>query len=222
MLSDSDLFNLSPNVTAQFTMAGPSIPVLQVDDVYASPDAVREKALALPFSRPAYPYPGKIAAPPATKSLLALSEWVLRVANEHYLRHIPPVARDGQRITAFRQVFTDFAIVDVHPDELSPTQRLPHVDPVPVFGLIYLNREERGGTLFFEKVTDAAANSSGGGYVTGSNGEFHLRGRIEAAFNRLVIYPGFVPHSAQIAGDWIEGEERFTSPRLTQRFVFFP
>ncbi len=39
---------------------------------------------------------------------------------------------------------------------------------------------------------------------------------------RLVIYPGIVPHSGEIAGDWIHGEERFRYPRLTQRFTFFP
>lgn len=222
MQSGDGIFDLSPTVTANFKTAGSSIPILQVDDIYARPDAVRDMALALPFSPPAYPYPGKIAVPPVTDSLRMIGEWVLRVVNQHYLPRIPPIAKDGQRITSFRQLFSDFAIIDVHPDELSPTQRLPHVDPVPVFGLIYLNREERGGTLFFDKVAGVGRDDSGTGYFTSGNREFQLRGEIEAAFNRLVIYPGFVPHSAQIAGDWIEGEARLTSPRLTQRFVFFP
>jgi hypothetical protein len=47
-------------------------------------------------------------------------------------------------------------------------------------------------------------------------------GRIEAAFNRLAIYPGFVPHSGEIVGEWIKTDERFTNPRLTQRLVFMP
>ncbi len=128
MDSTVDVFGLSSGATVSFTTAGSSIPVLQVDNVYANPDGVRDMGLALAFSPPPYPYPGKIAVPPVTDSIRAISLWVLRMANYHYLRHIPPIAERGQRITAFRQVFTDFAIVDVHPDALSPTQRRPHVD----------------------------------------------------------------------------------------------
>ena len=100
-----------------------------------------------------------------------VTEWALRIANESYLPRIPPIAKDGQQITAFREIYTDFAVIDVHPSELSQTQQLPHVDPVPVFGLIYLNREERGGTLFFEKVGTLADASSESGYLTTSNSE---------------------------------------------------
>jgi hypothetical protein len=222
MDATDDLFNLSSSITATFTTAGSSIPVIIIDNVYARPDEIREMALSLPFSSPSYPYPGKLAIPPATKGLQRVTEWALRMANESYLPRIPPIAKDNQQITAFREVYTDFAVIDVHPHELSETQRLPHVDPVPVFGLIYLNREERGGTLFFDKAVDAARASLAAGYLTKSNGEFELRGQIEAAFNRMAIYPGFVPHSGEIEGDWIEDERRFTSPRLTQRFAFLP
>ena len=217
-----DLFNLSRGIEARFTTAGPSIPIMLIDNVYDQPDEIREMALSLPFSSPPYPYPGKLAVPPASASLQAMSDWALRVANEAYLPRVPPIYRDGRRIEAFRQVHTDFAITDVHPTDLSPIQQRPHVDAVPVFGLVYLNREERGGTLFFQNVAKGADAAARGGYVTSSNGEFELRGRIDAAFNRMAIYPGFIPHSGEIAGDWIEDERRFTSPRLTQRFVFLP
>jgi hypothetical protein len=139
-----------------------------------------------------------------------------------YLSRVPPIAQDGRSISAFGQVYTDFAIVDVHPDELTSKQRLPHVDPVPIFGLIYLNREERGGTLFFKQKASAGEDAPGAGYPTASTEPFTLVGRIEPVYNRMAIYPGFIPHSGEIAGDWILGEERFKSPRLTQRFVFLP
>ena len=222
MQPDPDLFNLSPSLNVNFIDAGGSLPVLQIDNVYERPEAVREMALGLNFSAPNNLYPGKVASPPVVKSLRTITEWALRMANDHYLSRIPPIAKDGQRITAFREVYTDFAVTDVHPSELSPNQRLPHVDPVPIFGLIYLNQEERGGTLFFDKVGQGSQAVPEGGYLTGSNAEYRLRGRIEAAFNRMAIYPGFVPHTGHIEGDWIEDERRFTSPRLTQRFVFFP
>lgn len=51
---------------------------------------------------------------------------------------------------------------------------------------------------------------------------FALIGGIEGRFNRLAVYPGFVPYTGQIEGEWIKGDARFREPRLTQRFVFFP
>ena len=92
--------------------------------------------------------------------------------------------------------------------------------PVPIFGLVYLNREERGGTLFFRRSGQVAQSSPSPGYVTEDRDGFELAGRIEPRFNRLAIYPGFVPHSGDISGDWITSGERYSSPRLTQRLMF--
>src|SRR5215213_5797348 len=212
-MSSDDLFKLSRAAEIRLTRAGGSIPVILVDNVYERPDEIREMALGLSFDPPGYPYPGKIAVPSPSASLRAVTQWALDTANTRYLPNVPPIAGNGQPITAFRQVHTDFAIIDVHPDELTPTQRLPHTDPVPVFGLIYLNREERGGTLFFKHKTSSGEEAArGSGYVNVSNEAFELLGRIEAAYNRLVIYPGFIPHSGEIVGDWIRGRARFDSP----------
>ena len=68
-------------------------------------------------------------------------------------RYLPQIPRE-RAIGTLTQLHSDFAIVDVHPDQLAAKQRIPHVDPVPIFGLIYLNREDRGGTLFFKRSTD--------------------------------------------------------------------
>jgi len=219
MQADDDLFKLSSSMEMKLTKVGGIIPVLLVDNVYERPDDIRSMALALSYGPPDNSYPGKIAAPPPSASLAAVTRWALEAANARYLPNVPPIQGGGQPITQFGRIQTDFAIVDVHPEELSSAQGLPHVDPVPVFALVYLNREERGGTLFFEQ-TSAPADD--GGYLTKSNDAFRLLGRIEAAFNRMAIYPGFIPHTGDISGRWIEGEERFNNPRLTQRFVFLP
>ena len=120
------------------------------------------------------------------------------------------------------RIVTDMALTDTHPDALSDGQRLPHVDPVPVFGLVYLNRETRGGTLFFQQDPNVPQDTSRSGYPVADMPGFRLLGRLGGTFNRLVIYPGIVPHSGEIVGDWIEGEGRNAYPRLTQRFTFFP
>ncbi|MFL6734891.1 MAG: DUF6445 family protein [Sphingomicrobium sp.] len=92
---------------------------------------------------------------------------------------------------------------------------------MPVFGLIYLNEEDRGGTLFFRPRSRVAPTTGRQGYQTQSDEHVELCGRIEGRFNRLAIYPGFILHSGEVKGDWIENEERLTAPRLTQRIMFF-
>lgn len=214
------LFALSAELRPRFEMLGGQVPALIVDDIYQAPDQVREAALRQSFEPPPYPYPGRLAAVPHDESLQALTRTVLALANREFLPRVPPISQDGQPVAEFGRVMTDFATVDIHPDDLLPVQRRPHVDPVPVFGLIYLNPQEKGGTLFFRQTMTPVAGRSG--YITAEDPEFELAGRIEGRFNRLAIYAGFVPHSGEIVGDWVRTDERFTNPRLTQRFVFFP
>lgn len=219
---DDDLFEMPSEVDIRRLMIGGEIPIILVDGIFKDPDRIRKCALRLSYSQPPYPYPGRLAAIPEPNcSLSDLKRKILGLVNSRYLSQLP-IAQNGQRLLAFRNLHTDFGVVDVHPDELSPVQRLPHTDPVPVFGLIYLNREERGGTLFFKQRQAVKDQEHGGGYLTASDGAFDLLGRIEPAYNRLAIYPGFVPHSGEIVGDWIRGPDRFSNPRLTQRLVFLP
>jgi hypothetical protein len=224
MTEDQALFDTPSELDIQLVKVGGEIPVIQIDNFFNRPDNIRQAALRLPYQAPPYPYPGKLAeVPEPNRSLSELKRKLLQLVNRAYLPRVPPITREGSRVSAFRQVHVDFAVVDVHPDELSQEQRLPHTDPVPVFGLVYLNQEERGGTLFFrQKGSPNQAFATGSGYVTSSTEDFELLGRIEPAYNRLVIYPGFIPHSGEISGDWISGPERFDRPRLTQRLVFLP
>ena len=37
---------------------------------------------------------------------------------------------------------------------------------------------------------------------------------LSARTDGRAIYPGFTPHTGEIAGEWIEGEARFGNPRL--------
>jgi hypothetical protein len=191
--------------------------VLLIDNVFAHPEQIRRSALKLNFEPPTTPYPGRTAAVgEANASLQHFLRWALDIVNRHWLPQIP---RD-RGIGALARVHSDFAIVDLHPDQLTDRQRIPHVDPVPVFGLVYLNREDRGGTLFFRRTGAERPAMPSPGYVSRSRDGFELCGRIESVFNRLVVYPGFVLHSGEIAGDWIRSDERFSNPRLTQRLIF--
>jgi Family of unknown function (DUF6445) len=220
MGSGTGLFALSEDIDLRIELLGGAIPVLIADNVYAHPEAIREAALGLGFAEPDNPYPGRIAPPGGDPSLAAAIGWALRTVNRLYLPRISPVFQDGAPVSEFGKIETDFAIVDTHPKDLKPWQRIPHLDPVPVFGLVYLNREDRGGTLFFEQAAPLTEKLPESRYISGDTEHFKLRGRIEGRFNRLAVYPGSVPHSGEIVGSWIEGEQRFASPRLTQRLLF--
>jgi hypothetical protein len=217
---ESDLFQLRPGLSFRFEMIADGLPVMLIDDLYERPDEIREAALSVDYQPAPFDYPGRVApAPRDNPSLNRFLGELLALVNSQYLPRVP-IAADGKRITNFIRMHTDFALVDVHPDDLRTPQRGPHIDPIPIFGLVYLNREERGGTLFFKRVGEPVSGSQKQGYQTQSGDGYELCGRIEPAFNRLAIYPGFVHHSAEI-GSWVESEERFTSPRLTQRLMFF-
>lgn len=217
------LFALNPNPRGFLRMLRGRLPVLIVDDVFQDPAEVRSTALALPYKPAGYHYPGRIAVPPSEDGSLArFLGAVLSLVNNEYLPRIPTIAFNDRPITAFGQVETDFAITDVHPDELTPDQRRPHKDPVPIFGLVYLNPEDRGGTLFFDDAAPGAGEQPRSGYCSAEDPEYRLVGKIEGLFNRLAIYPGFVRHTGEITGSWITGGDRFAAPRLTQRLIFTP
>jgi hypothetical protein len=217
---DRDLFQLRAGLSFRFEMIAEGLPVLLVDNLYQRADDIREAALSLDYRPVPYDYPGSIAEVPRDNPSLNWSLGQIQaLVNSVYLPRVP-ISADGKRIANFSRMHTDFARVDIHPNDLNPDQRRPHIDPIPIFGLVYLNREERGGTLFFRKIGESDTPAEGSGYQTESGDGFELCGRIEPAFNRLAIYPGFVPHSGEIK-DWIETEERFTNPRLTQRLMFF-
>lgn len=121
---------------------------------------------------------------------------------------------------SIREVRSDFAVVDVHPTDLTDEQRAPHRDPVPLFGLVYLSLPPRGGTLFFQEATGSTDPGPSAGYFSEGNARWRRCGRVEGVFNRAVFYPGSIPHSGEILGDWIESQERFANPRLTLRLLF--
>jgi hypothetical protein len=218
--TDAGLFETGASPAVDLGMIDGQVPYLTVDGIFADPLRVREAALALDYSPGPANYPGRVARFPAADAALSrfLSKIVVLVESQ-YLPRLPELP-NGARPSRVRGADTDFAITEVRPDELSPEQRIPHTDAVPIFGLIYLNEEERGGTLFFKPKDRNVRIEPAAGYPA-SDDHLAICGHIEGRFNRLAIYPGFIAHSGEIAGDWITADERLRSPRLTQRIMFF-
>jgi len=214
------LFAISASARKSTGYLGGGIPYLTIDGIFERPEAVRRAALELQYSAGTAHYPGRVARfPDGDPSLTAFLGTLVDIVVHEYIPLLMPVIGGNQQ-PRVRGADTDFAITDKHPSELSDRQRKPHIDAVPVFGLVYLNEVPRGGTLFFKPRSETEISPNKSGYPRAGS-ELELSGQIEGRFNRLAIYPGFVLHSGEIDGDWIEREERLAAPRLTQRIMFF-
>lgn len=218
---EKDLFATGPEAQVSIGFIDGQVPYLTVDGILADPSAVRAAALALPYLPAPAHYPGRLARFPAgDPSLTAFLGKVLALVTREYLPRLPQLP-GGARLSMPRGADSDFAITDTHPSQLRAEQREPHVDAVPVFGLLYLNEEPRGGTLFFKPRAISTAPGAQPGYPSVAHERYEVCGHIEGLYNRLAIYPGFVLHSGEIEGEWIGTDKRFRSPRLTQRIMFF-
>jgi hypothetical protein len=192
------------------------MPALVIDNFFVAPTHLRNAALKLAFRDVPGTYPGRQAhVPRGDEDLLRFHEQVLDIVCSTYMpeinRHLRPLS--------ISRVKSDFAVVDTHPDQLSDEQRMPHTDPVPIFGLVYLSIPPRGGTVFFQEV-DTVDPGPADGYFVEGNARWAVTGKVDGTFNRCVFYPGSIPHSGEIVGHWIKNQERFNAPRLTLRMLF--
>lgn len=114
-----------------------------------------------------------------------------------------------------------FSIVTTPPAQLSPKQRLPHIDSFETGDLAcvhYLCSPEMGGTSLYRHkrtgyetidasqidhynntlIKEGALQSNAMAYMCGPNKYFDQIADIGAVFNRLVIYPSNILHSGTI------------------------
>src|SRR5690349_19983923 len=183
VMAEKDLFGTGPAAQVSMDYIDGQVPFLTVDGIFADPSAVRAAALALPYSPAPAHYPGRLARFPAgDDSLTAFLQKVCALVTRVYLPRLPPLP-GGARLPSLRGADSDFAITDTHPSELRDQQREPHLDAVPVFGLVNLNEEPRGGTLFFRPRADSAAREIHEGYPSRIHDRYEVCGHIEGLYN---------------------------------------
>jgi hypothetical protein len=195
-------------------------PLLVIDDLVADPDRLVRKASRAHFAPLGAYFPGIRAAAPL--SYAAFLETTLR-----------PLAAEVFGIHAERFTFPlcHYSLVTTPPEALGDLQRIPHVDATDPNGLAtvhYLFRGPWGGTAFYrhrdtgyetidtqrgERYFNRLAEEQRGasvastGYINGDNEQFEQIERVEARFNRLVVYRRNSLHSGSIDNADVPGAD---------------
>jgi hypothetical protein len=185
-------------------------PLVIIDDALAAPDELRKDAETRAFAPIGPYYPGVRAA-------------IADVFAAALCASIQPLVREHLNIRRPRWTGTCFySLVTTPPARLALIQRLPHFDgfnPESVAILYYLGQADQGGTSFFrhkasgfETVTEERFPA----YKTTLESELRTYGtpppryiddgaplfertrKVDAAFNRMLIYRGVMLHSGAI------------------------
>jgi hypothetical protein len=190
--------------------------IVFIDNFLQDPQALVEIARQSRFELPAgraeqKGYPGLRAAAPLdyTHTLTELLDPLVKV-NFKVPEHL------GVKVG-----LSAFSLTTTPPEELGPLQRVPHFDastPHHMAALLWLCDETHGGTGFYrhnatglqritaenrERYLDACHDELNGRlpparYFDRSDERFTFLGMLPARFNRLVVYPGSLLHSACI------------------------
>lgn len=196
-------------------------PIVVIDGFSSNPAALVEQAAAKPFGPLGPHYPG-VRAPLSAQYLSERMDLLQRLLAEVF------GLRDGANLLE-----CNFSMVTTPPEALSPLQCLPHfdaADPGRIAVLHYLCGPADGGTGFyrhqatgFETVSasrmedysgllDAELDQRGpppAAYLRGDTALFEQTYRVEAAFNRLVIYRGWTLHAGLVpAGHALPADPR--------------
>ncbi len=197
-------------------------PVVIIDDFHPSFDDLKATAQRRAFAKQAEFYPGVQAA-----------------ADPSHLQPVAPILTE-----IFKEAFgiqkgvgliqCAYSIVTTPDTDLTPIQRLPHVDttdPGRVALLHYLSGPEQGGTAFYRhretqlevlsaktyptyKLSLEREGLPKSGYMRGSDDRFEMIEHIEAKPNRAVLYrsailhSGCIPENAELSSD--PGKGRLT------------
>lgn len=188
--------------------------VVFIDDFLQDPQALVEAACHSVFE-PAAPrakrkgYPGRRATAPAayTQALTELLDPLIKV-NFRVPEHL-----------GIKVGLSAFSLTTTRPEDLGPLQRTPHFDastPHCMAALLYLCDKTHGGTGFYrhhatgwQRITaenreryldvyhdEVNRHVAPARYFDRSDGQFTFLGMVPARFNRLVVYPGSLLHTA--------------------------
>jgi len=216
-------FALNPQAQLHIETLSSGCPVMVVDDFYADPMAVRALGLAGRYDSSLAYYPG------LHSNIAREHQWPLHEALARLLAAL------GSLQCRPTDISSDFSIVTTPAREMLAKQKHPHVDGVPLAGVVYLNPDFEVGTSFFrhrptgqafvrnpaeQRAYSAWMEAFGdslqpASYAVGNDGAWEHLHSVAGRFNRLVMYPGTAFHS--IAMHDVVHNLGLDSARLTQR-----
>jgi hypothetical protein len=193
-------------------------PVVCIDDFSDDPAALVALACGAAFIDAGPIYPGVRAPAPATyvENLLARADAIVQ---DVFGAALDPDLE-----------LCAFSMVTNPPAGLRTIQRIPHFDgpdPQRIAIIHYLCSPDHGGTSFYRHratglaivtpqrveeyrrcvTAELAQSSPAPGYIRGDSPFFERIHRVDAAFNRLVIYRGCALHSGDIGKDAVFSED---------------
>ena len=185
-------------------------PIVIIDGFHEQPEELLARADGLAFGPLGPHYPG-IRAPADAAYLARRMDLLQTLLSDVF------ALSDGANL-----VECNYSLVTTPPGELRPIQRLPHfdsTDPGRIAILHYLCGPECGGTAFyrhhstgFETISDdrmedysrlleadiARRGLPAADYMRADTDLYAQTFRVDAAFNRLIIYRGWTLHSGLI------------------------
>jgi hypothetical protein len=213
-----------------YTIGSEAIPLLVIDD--AVPEAKTFRNYAIESCKEVFEeglYPGF-----RCKTMPEYNRFLIELIN-HEIKQA--VSKFDAQFTPMQLASSYFSMVTKHPSELSLAQRIPHYDR-PESGQLavvhYLCDESHGGTSFYRHKTsgfeivnperepkylatlekECLLAPPEAQYLSSDTPLFSLYHRVDAKFNRLIVYPSNCLHSGNIKQNFIPTmnpyEGRFT------------
>lgn len=214
---------LNPAASVRVESIGTDCPVLVVDDVYADPDAVRALALRGRYDASLAYYPGLHSDIPAA-DLQDLYADLARLLGALGRPAVPP-----------RAFSSDFSVVTTPAAQMLAGQKHPHVDGLPLAGVVYLSPGLEVGTSFFRHVPTGLAllrtepeaeaynlwlrehgeTTQPDTYAVEQPAVWERLHTVAGRYNRLALYPGNAFHSIDMRD--VVPQHTMATARLTQR-----
>jgi len=207
---------VNPDYTLQkVSIPGTSLHVLVIDEFLFNTDAVTHFAHNIAYFNPMFAdntlFPGM-----RDKMPMPYTQLLRRFFEAFILPNTRPESRYQSNFHS-----SLLSLVTCEPSLLTVSQKMPHVDSCnngDYAFVHYLSSQELGGTSFYcykprnliefnhehkqvlpEMITKVTENPKDHcSYITGSTSVFEKILTIEAKFNRLVIYPANILHSANL------------------------
>jgi hypothetical protein len=227
------ILDLHPDIRIeQLTIGAEKAPLLVVDNFIADPQRLVRRATTRQFRSGGANYPGiRTEAPLAYQQL---------IRDRLRTRLFDCFGLTG---TSLAFSMCHYSLVTTPAAQLTPLQRIPHVDSVDGGGLAtvhYLFRTDLGGTAFYRhratgfEVIDASRkdryfreikqvlaepNSLPAGYINGDTELFEQIASVSGVFNRMVIYRRNSLHSGCIGRGFIPDPEPSTGRLSINCFI---